>query len=613
MREALRNPNDVLSSLNKNAKDQNYQYERLYRNFYNPEFFLLAYQNTYANEGNMTAGTDGKTIDGMGMERVNRLIDSLKDHSYQPNPAKRQYIKKKNGKMRPLGIPSFDDKLVQEVARLILESIYEPNFSNLSHGFRPKRSCHTALMHVQRNFTGVKWFIEGDIKSFFDTIDHQTMVNILRKRIKDEYFLGLIWKFLKAGYLENWTFHNTYSGTPQGSVISPILSNIYLNEFDKYVEEYTEKFNRGKVRAANGEYRKIGEKIGRLKHGRYSKEKWEQFSDEEKANAKLHLKELYDELYKYTRTDSMDGDYRRLIYVRYADDWLCGVIGSKQDAETIKLDFMKFLSETLRLELSDEKTLITNAQDKARFLGHDICAYADAGFIKDKNGRKMRSRNSKIKLLVPHEKWQRKLTDYGALKIKIGENGKEIYQPFHRPNLIRNDDIEILTQYNAEIRGLYNYYRLANNVSILNTFSYIMKMSMLKTFGAKYQLHVSGVKRKYGQKNFGVKYMTKAGMKTAYFYDKGFRKDRTNVGMDEIDLIPKLYGNTTRTSLVARLKACQCEWCSAENVELEIHHVRKLKNLQGKKTWEKRMIARKRKTMALCKACHAKLHAGKLD
>ncbi len=214
----MRNPNDVLSSLNKNAKNEHYQYERLYRNLYNTEFFLLAYQNIYANQGNMTAGTDGKTIDGMGMERINKLIEGLKNHSYRPNPAKRQYIKKKNGKLRPLGIPSFDDKLVQEVVRMILESIYEPNFSNLSHGFRPKRSCHTALMHVQRNFTGVKWFIEGDIKGFFDNIDHQIMVSILRKRIKDEYFLGLIWKFLKAGYLEDWTFHNTYSGTPQGGL-----------------------------------------------------------------------------------------------------------------------------------------------------------------------------------------------------------------------------------------------------------------------------------------------------------------------------------------------------------------------------------------------------------
>lgn len=609
----MRNPNDVLSSLNKNAKNEHYQYERLYRNLYNTEFFLLAYQNIYANQGNMTAGTDGKTIDGMGMERINKLIEGLKNHSYRPNPAKRQYIKKKNGKLRPLGIPSFDDKLVQEVVRMILESIYEPNFSDLSHGFRPKRSCHTALMHVQRNFTGVKWFIEGDIKGFFDNIDHQIMVSILRKRIKDEYFLGLIWKFLKAGYLEDWTFHNTYSGTPQGAIISPILSNIYLNEFDKFIEEYIERFKCGKVRNENAEYKKIISRIGRLRRGKYSPENWGKLSDEEKSTAKSNLKVLYDELYKHTRTDPMDGGYRRLIYVRYADDWLCGVIGGKKDAETVKEGIKKFLSEKLRLELSDEKTLITNAKDKARFLGYDICAYSDSGFIKDKNGRKMRSRNSKIKLLVPHEKWQGKLMDYGALKIKISEKGKEIYYPFHRANLIRNDDIEILTQYNAEIRGLYNYYRLANNVSVLNTFGYIMKMSMLKTFGAKYKLHVSKVKKKYGHKDFGVKYMTKAGEKTAYFYNNGFRKDRTNIGTGKVDLVPKLYGNTNRTSLAARLKACKCEWCGAENVELNIHHVRKLKDLKGKKAWEKRMIARKRKTMALCETCHIKLHAGKLD
>jgi len=329
-------------------------------------------------------------------------------------------------------------------------------------------------MHVQRHFTGVKWFIEGDIKGFFDNINHQTMVSILHKRIKDEYFLGLIWKFLKAGYLEDWTFHNTYSGTPQGSVISPILSNIYLNELDRYIEEYTESFNKGKVRAGNSEYSKIRSKIGRLTSGKYSNTNWDKFSDEEKEQAASHLKQLYDELYQYTRTDPMDDGYKRLVYVRYADDWLCGVIGSKDDAEIIKADIKQFLSEKLQLELSDEKTLITNAQEKARFLGYDISAYADAGFIIDKNGRKMRSRNSKIKLLVPHEKWQKKLTAYKAMQIQIDENGKEKYQPVHRPHLIRNDDIEILTQYNAEIRGLYNYYRLANNVSVLNTFGYIL-------------------------------------------------------------------------------------------------------------------------------------------
>jgi len=212
----MRNPIDVLNSLGSKSLNPDYQYERLYRNLYNSEFYMTAYQNIYANTGNMTAGTDGKTIDGMGMERIQKLIVSMKDHSYQPNPARRTYIKKKNGKLRPLGIPSFDDKLVQEIVRMILESIYESTFSNRSHGFRPNRSCHTALKQIQANFTSVKWFIEGDIKSFFDTIDHAVLVNILRKRIHDEYFLSLIWKFLKAGYVENWAYRPTYSGTPQG-------------------------------------------------------------------------------------------------------------------------------------------------------------------------------------------------------------------------------------------------------------------------------------------------------------------------------------------------------------------------------------------------------------
>ena len=166
---------------------------------YNPAFFLLAYERIQAKPGNMTAGSDGKTIDGMSMKRIEALIQKLKDFSYQPKPARRTYIPKANGKTRPLGIPSFDDKLVQEVVRMILESIYEPTFHVTSHGFRPKRSCHTALQYIKRNYTGVKWFVEGDIKGCFDNIDHHVLVQILRRRIADEHFIGLIWKFLKAG------------------------------------------------------------------------------------------------------------------------------------------------------------------------------------------------------------------------------------------------------------------------------------------------------------------------------------------------------------------------------------------------------------------------------
>lgn len=220
----MRNPETILKSLFAHSNEIHYKYERLYRILFNEQMFYVAYQRIYANPGNMTPGSDGQTIDQMSIERIGKLIVSLKDESYHPTPSRRVYIPKKHGKKRPLGIPSVEDKLVQEVVHMVLEAIYEGQFENTSHGFRPRRSCHTALTYIQHQFTGAKWFIEGDIKGFFDNIDHQVLIGILRERISDERFLRLIWKFLKAGYVEDFAFHNTYSGTPQGGIISPIAA-----------------------------------------------------------------------------------------------------------------------------------------------------------------------------------------------------------------------------------------------------------------------------------------------------------------------------------------------------------------------------------------------------
>ena len=209
----------------------------------------------------MTPGIDGLTLDGYGKERIDRIISAIKNHSYQPQPVRRQYIQKKNGKMRPLGISSSDDKLVEEVMRMMLESIYDASFSKRSHGFRPKRSCHSALLQLQHDFTGVKWFVEGDIKSYFDTIDHQILMSIIRKRIKDEAFIELLWKFLRAGYMENWTYNATYSGIAQGSGFSPILANVYLNEFDRFMENYKKGFDKGSERELDERYMKAKSNI----------------------------------------------------------------------------------------------------------------------------------------------------------------------------------------------------------------------------------------------------------------------------------------------------------------------------------------------------------------
>ena len=198
-----RSPEKVLNSLTEHSVNLNYKFERLYRILFNEEMYYVAYQRIYAKPGNMTAGSDGKTIDRMSLNRFEKLITSLKDESYQPQPSRRVYIPKKNGKMRPLGVPAFDDKLLQEVVRMVLEAIYEGQFENTSHGFCPKRSCHTALTQGKETFSGVKWFVEGDIKGFFDNINHEVLVNTLKEHIADDRFIRLIRKLLNAGYLEN--------------------------------------------------------------------------------------------------------------------------------------------------------------------------------------------------------------------------------------------------------------------------------------------------------------------------------------------------------------------------------------------------------------------------
>lgn len=603
----MRSPKVVLDNLASRTVDKEYRYQRLYRNLYNTEFYLDAYDKIYSNKGSNTKGVTRDTIDGMSIKRIENLIRKLRDFSYKPNPVKRVYIPKKNGKLRPLGLPTFEDKLVQEVIRRILESIFEPQFSDNSHGFRPLRSCHTALKQIKNTFTGVRWFVEGDIKGFFDNIDHYTLITILRKKIDDERFIDLIWKFLRAGYLEDWTFHKTYSGTPQGGIISPILSNIYLNELDQYMEGYTEKFNRGKLRRYNLKYHNLASKINYYK----SKNKcdWATLNKDERTIRARELKELYKQLNSLDSKDLFDPNYRRIKYVRYADDFLVGVIASKEEAQAVKQDLKEFLADKLRLELSDEKTLITHSKESAHFLGYDIRVTRDWQTMKQHNGTSKRKFNFQAKLFVPKEKYIKKLLDLGALS--LGKNNR--WKPTHRPYLLRNDDLEIIRQYNAEIRGLYNYYRLASNVHSLQSFRQTMKYSMLKTFANKYRSTMSRIIRKFSiDGKLGVRYKTSIGQRIAYFTDQRMEKD-TKVAKGEVDILPLtvIYGG--RTSLIDRLLAEKCEWCGIENVPLEIHHVKKLKDLEGKKAWEKYMIARRRKTLAMCVPCHHDLHNGKLD
>ena len=601
----MRSPERVLNSLNEHSKDSSYKFERLYRILFNEELFYVAYQKIASNGGSTTKGSDGRSIDEMSLARIETLIASLKDESYQPHPSRRVHIPKKNGKTRPLGIPAFEDKLVQEVVRMILEAIYEGHFETTSHGFRPKRSCHTALLHIQKTFSGAKWFIEGDIKGFFDNIDHDVLVGILRERISDDRFIRLIRKFLKAGYVEDWTFHNTYSGMPQGGIVSPILANIYLDKLDKYVKEYIRHFDMGTKRRPGkesndlaNERKRTVRKLKKIKDGT------------EKAALVARLKAIEQERAAFPSEDEMDGSYRRLKYIRYADDFILGVIGSKEDALRIKEDIKSFLSESLALELSEEKTLITHTGKSAKFLGYEITVTRNNHQRRDVQGRLRRTYGKRVRLNVSMATLRDKLLEYGAMEIKL-RNGKEIWKPKCRSGLIFNDDLEILDRYNRETVGFCNYYLIANNCVVLHNFRYIMEYSMYKTFAGKYRSTVRKINKKYRlSKLFTVKYEQKGVIKSRTFYKTSFKR-RTTAFNGSCDIEPYSIADVSRTNLTDRLKAEKCELCGATG-KLIMHHVRNLKDLKGKESWKRLMSARKRKTIALCPSCHRLRHLGKV-
>ena len=601
----MRSPERVLNSLNEHSKDSSYKFERLYRLLFNEELFYVAYQKIASNGGSTTKGSDGRSIDGMSLARIETLIASLKDESYQPHPSRRVHIPKKNGKTRPLGIPAFEDKLVQEVVRMILEAIYEGHFETTSHGFRPKRSCHTALLHIQKTFSGAKWFIEGDIKGFFDNIDHDVLVGILRERISDDRFIRLIRKFLKAGYVEDWTFHNTYSGTPQGGIVSPILANIYLDKLDKYVKEYIQHFDKGTKRRPGKESNNLANerkrtvrKLKKVKDGT------------EKAALVARLKAIEQERAAFPNGDEMDESYRRLKYIRYADDFILGVIGSKEEAQRIKEDIKSFLSASLALELSEEKTLITHTGKSAKFLGYEITVTRNNHQRRDVQGRLRRTYGKRVRLNVSMATLRDKLLEYGAMEIKL-RNGKEVWKPKCRSGLIFNDDLEILDRYNRETVGFCNYYLIANNCVVLHNFRYIMEYSMYKTFAGKYRSTVRKINKKYRlNKLFTVKYEQQGVIKSRTFYKTSFKR-RTTAFNGSCDIEPYSIADVSRTNLTDRLKAEKCELCGATG-KLIMHHVRNLKDLKGKESWERLMSARKRKTIALCPSCHRLRHLGKV-
>lgn len=589
---------EILARIEQNSKKNKGEiFTRLYRYLLRPDLYHIAYKNLYSNNGASTKGVNDDTADGYSEAKVSKIIQSLADESYTPKPARRTYIRKKNGKMRPLGIPTFTDKLVQEVLRMVLQAVYEPVFLDCSHGFRPGKSCHTALKDVKHQFHGTRWFVEGDIKGCFDNIDHAVLAGFVRGKIKDARLIKLIYKFLKAGYMEEWRYNNTYSGTPQGGIISPLLANIYLHELDKFVMTLKSEFDHPAEHHLTPAYNKLSSRAWRLK------QKLKTATEDEKP---LLLEAWRENKAEMLKTPCKSQTDKRIKYIRYADDFLIGVNGSKEDCVWVKKRLADFIGDTLKMELSEEKTLITHSNQYARFLGYDV-RVRRSGIIKPggHGGFTKRTMNNMTELAIPFDdKIRSFLFENRLVEQKNGE-----LKPIKRTSLIRATDFEIVSTYNAELRGICNYYHMASNFCHLNYFAYLMEYSCLKTLAAKHKSSIRKIAAMYKDGNgcWGVPYETKQGSKRLYFAD--YRDCKKVKKPTDRKSNAAIIHATAITTFESRLAAKVCELCgTTESDHYEVHHVNKLKNLTGKKPWEIVMLAKRRKTLVVCRKCHHQIH-----
>jgi group II intron reverse transcriptase/maturase len=587
---------DALAILHeKNRTHPEWVNRGLYRLLYNPSLYVKAYQRLKSKPGNMTPGADGQTLDGFSLEIIEEAIALMRTEQYRPTPVRRTYIPKSSGKWRPLGVPSPRDKIIQECVRLILEAIYEPMFHDNSHGLRPGRSCHTALESLRRNWVGTKWLLKIDIAECFERIDHGRLLDILREKIADDRFINLIRKFLSAGYLENWVYHRTYSGTPQGSVISPILTNVYLSKLDRKLEAFCEQYSQGQRRKPNSAYQTLMKaRKDVLEQGEADPGCRDQLQGPLRL---LNQRILRTPVYAYHGPT-----YTRVKFLRYADDVAVAVIGSKTLVQHIQEEIAIFLWNELHLELNREKTQVIHLPtEKARFLGYEFKAASDR--LRRRNLRRkgsphnvvqtVKTTTGNIKLLVPLRDLSTKLQKYLA-------KGK----PTHLSGLVNQPIEHIIDHYNGVMRGWYNYYQLAENVGRLNYARYVLQYSLAKTLAHKERLTVAKVFSKYGKP---IAFTKPNGRAVCFFNDPltQVKKAKTKA---EVDAVPNWGPRRTKTRLWD-----SCAICGSQK-QVEMHHVRHIrKRGETVRGFSLYMAAINRKQLPVCYVCHRDIHRGRYD
>jgi hypothetical protein len=413
-------------------------------------------------------------------------------------------------------------------------------------------------------------------------------MSILREKIRDNRFLDLVENLLRAGYLEQWSYRPTLSGTPQGGIASPLLANIYLDRLDKFVERtLIPEFTKGGQKQRRPEYNRLYQRIRRL----------------EAAGAPEEiLKPLRAEFRLLGANDLFDPNYRRLRYVRYADDFLLGFDGPKGEAEGIKVRLGTFLRDHLNLELSPEKTLITHAKtDEARFLGYEISTWNNPG----------RPGHGHIMLRIPLQVIEAKIARY--------TDGS---RPIHRAELIHDSDLAIVDRYGQEFRGYVQYYAHAKNRYWLHRLKWFMQVSLLKTLAAKHKSSISKMAKRYASRAINETGVIKCYQVVVERKDKPplvATFGESSLKPQPFKVIEDLPTNRDRifrrNELIQRLMIDECELCGSQD-RVQSHHVRKMADLKVRgrgaiPAWKQVMIARRRKTLMVCHHCHTAIHAGR--
>jgi len=590
-----------------NASRSNWVNKDLYRLMYKRDLYIVAYERIKSNAGNMTKGSDGTTIDGFSLEAIDRLIKSMRDETFKFKGARRVEIPKANGKTRPLGIAPPRDKVVQEVMRMILEAIYEPTFHDLSHGFRPDRGCHTALKEVRNGWSGVNWIIEGDIKGFFDDIDHSMLIKLLRKRIEDERFLNLIQKALKAGYFEFGTFKDTLAGTPQGSIVSPILANICLHEFDEFVEnQVIEAYQKGKSKKRNPESRRQSAKLERLRKG------LDNLEGEERARRIKDIRLTKKRLLDIPSSHPSDDSFVRIKYIRYADDWMIGVNGSHELAHTIREKAKEFLRDRLNLTLSMEKTHIRHAKTEVAFFLGTLIKIGRSGnqkVMKVKRGGQTftkRVAGWTPSMFVPTGKLVKDLHAKGLCDPAGNPKSKGAWTAL--------DDTQIVEMYNGILRGLLNYYSFVDNFSDLTRVQYIVKFSAAKTLAGKHRTSVRKTFKKFGDR-LTVKVYDDQGKvvrAVALSLCKSWKASPMRFMVSDQNAMAGRLVSFSRLRTRSKLFS-PCVICGEPN-GVAMHHVKHIRRMGSKvKGFTKLMAMMNRKQIPVCKDCHHSIHNGSYD